>query len=86
MDEDFESIYAETRHEAYANWRQSVFDNMEAARKMSLPTTELGLTRDFHPLDNAHAEHHRKSPTPRMAVWDFIIFSMLANFYSSVMA
>lgn len=33
MDEDFGSIYDETRQEVYANWRQSVFDNMEAAKE-----------------------------------------------------
>lgn len=51
MDEDFESIYAETRREAYANWRQSVFDNMEAAKENESAddryTETLKLLADF---------------------------------------
>lgn len=51
MDEDFESIYAETRHEAYANWRQIVFDDMAAAKENESAddryTETLKLLADF---------------------------------------
>ncbi len=52
MDEDFEGIYAETRHEVYARWRQSVFDNMEAAKENESAddryTETLKLLADFY--------------------------------------
>ena len=52
MDEDFEGIYAETRHEVYARWRQSVFDNMDAAKENESAddryTETLKLLADFY--------------------------------------
>lgn len=51
MEEDLESIYTEIRHEVYARWRQSVFDNAEAAKENDSAddryTETLKLLADF---------------------------------------
>ena len=52
LDADFEDIYSQTRHEVYANWRESVFDISEANKENVAAddqyTETLKLLTDFY--------------------------------------
>ena len=40
----------------------------------------LGLARDFHPLDNAHAERTKKTPAT-VEVWEFFYVGIREQYY-----
>ena len=40
----------------------------------------LGLARDFHPLDNAHAERTKKTPAT-VEVWEFFYIGIREQYY-----
>ena len=52
LDADFVDIYSQTRHEVYANWRESIFDISEANKENVAAddqyTETLKLLADFY--------------------------------------